>query len=147
MTERKLLLRVLALLGLIVLLIYPFETTVVPEWKIRIVDEAGDPLRVTRVREVWQHYTIESASHEEDLITDGDGYVTFPRPTVRGSLLVRIGVPIVNGLNVHASFGSAPGCLFWVTHPTYFWKTITSIFPANRYPRGLCSRERRTDAV
>lgn len=137
MTERKLLLRVLALLGLIVLLIYPFETTVVPEWKIRIVDEAGDPLRVTRVREVWQHYTIESASHEEDLITDGDGYVTFPRPTVRGSLLVRIGVPIVNGLNVHASFGPSAWVLVLGYSPDIFLEDNNIYFPGQPLPTRL----------
>jgi hypothetical protein len=80
-------------------LLYPFKTTVVPDWKVRIVDEAGNPMRSFRVREVWQHYTIESTSHQEDLITDGDGYVTFPKRTVRGSLLVRIGRPMVNVLN------------------------------------------------
>lgn len=87
------------------LLLYPFETTVVPEWRLRIVDEEGNAIRMTAVKEVWQHSTIESASHEEDSITDNDGYVTFPRRTVRGSLLVRIGTPIVHVLDVHASFG------------------------------------------
>ena len=66
---------IFATLGAMALLsLYPFKSTLVPDWKVRIVDEAGNPLRTTRVREVWQHYTIESASHEEDLITDGDGY-------------------------------------------------------------------------
>ena len=97
---------IFAFLGAVaLLLLYPFKTTVVPDWKVRIVDEAGNPMRSFRVREVWQHYTIETYSHEEDLITDGDGYVTFPKRTVRGSLLVRIGWPMVNVLNVHASFG------------------------------------------
>jgi hypothetical protein len=97
---------IFAFLGAVaLLLLYPFKTTVVPDWKVRIVDEAGNPMRSFRVREVWQHYTIETYSHEEDLITDGDGYVTFPKRTVRGSLLVRIGWPMVNVINVHASFG------------------------------------------
>lgn len=97
---------ILATLGsMTLLLLYPFQTTVVPDWKVRIVDEAGNPISSFRVREVWQHYTIESTSHQEDLITDGEGYVTFPKRTVRGSLLVRIGRPMVNVLNVHASFG------------------------------------------
>lgn len=26
------------------LLLYPFKTTVVPDWKVRIVDEAGNPM-------------------------------------------------------------------------------------------------------
>ena len=97
---------VLALLGAIaVILLYPFETTVVPEWKTRIVDEAGTPMRMTGVREVWRHYTIESAGHEEDSITDNDGYVTFPKRTVRGSLLVRIGKRLLNVFNAHATVG------------------------------------------
>ncbi len=58
---------IFAALGAMALLwLYPFKTTVVPEWRVRIVDEAGNPLRTTRVRELWQRYTIESASHEED---------------------------------------------------------------------------------
>jgi hypothetical protein len=98
--------RIFAFLGsMALLLLYPFKTTVVPDWRVRIVDEEGNPIRMAVVKEVWQHSTIESASHEEDSITDNDGYVTFPRRTVRGSLLVRIGTPIVNLLNVHASFG------------------------------------------
>lgn len=83
---------ILATVGAMALLLpYPFKTTVVPDWKVRIVDEAGNPMRSFRVREVWQHATIETYSHHEDLITDGDGYVTFPKRTVLGSLLVRIG--------------------------------------------------------
>jgi hypothetical protein len=96
----------LALLGVIaMILLYPFETTVVPEWKTRIVDEVGNPMRMTGVREVWRHYTIESTSHEEDSITDNDGYVTFPRRMVRGSLLGRVGKRLLNVFNVHATFG------------------------------------------
>jgi hypothetical protein len=30
------------------LLLYPFKTTVVPEWRVRIVDEAGNLMRTTR---------------------------------------------------------------------------------------------------
>jgi hypothetical protein len=35
-----------SVLGVIaVILLYPFETTVVPEWKTKIVDESGNPMR------------------------------------------------------------------------------------------------------
>jgi len=117
------------------LLLYPFKTTVVPEWSVRIVDEAGNPLRTNRVREVWQHYTIESASHQEVLITDGEGYVTFPRRTVRGSLLVRIGWPIVNALSVHASYGPSAG-VYVLDHPTdSFLEDNNSYFPGQPLPK------------
>ena len=123
---------ILAAIALV--LLYPFKTTVVPEWRLRIVDEAGNPLRATRVREVWQHYTIESASHEEDLITDGDGYVTFPRRTVRGSLLVRIGTPLVNVLNVHASFGPRAWVLVLGYSPHSFLEDNNTYFPGQPLP-------------
>jgi hypothetical protein len=95
----------MALLAIVITLLYPFKTTVVPEWRIRIVDEAGNPMPMIAVREVWKHYTIESDSHQGDSLTDNEGYVTFPKRTVRGSLLIRLGIPLLNLLNVHASFG------------------------------------------
>jgi hypothetical protein len=83
---------------------------------------------------VWKHYTIESASHEEDLITDGDGYVTFPRRTVRGSLLVRIGTPIVNVLNVHTSFGPS-ACVLILDYPAdSFLEDNNNYFPGQPLP-------------
>ena len=92
---------------LAVLLLFPLETTVVPEWKVRVVDEGGAPLRNSGIREVWQHYSIESKDHEQDLLTDSDGHVTFPKRTIRAPLLARIGKAAVNGLNPHGSSGPA----------------------------------------
>ncbi len=88
-------------IGLVVVVsLYPLETIVVPEWRVRIVDEAGTPLRNSGVREVWQHYSIESKDHEEDPLTDNDGYVTFPKRTLRAPLAARI----VNGtINTQSS--------------------------------------------
>jgi hypothetical protein len=102
-SKRTLLVLVIGLLALVSL--YPLETIVVPEWKVRVVDEAGAPLRNSGIREVWQHYSIESKDHEQDLLTDGDGYVTFPKRTIRAPLLARIGKAAVNSLNPHGSSG------------------------------------------
>ena|SRR5205823_3000996 len=85
--------------------LYPIETTVVPEWRVRIVDEAGTPLTNAGVREVWQHYSIESRDHEQDLQTDGEGYVAFPRRTIKSPLAVRIIKATLNSLNPHSSSG------------------------------------------
>jgi hypothetical protein len=51
------------LLGLI--LFYPFQTTIVPEWSLKVVDEEGLPVRDVNVTEHWQHFLLESASHED----------------------------------------------------------------------------------
>lgn len=97
---------VMAFLGLLLAaLLYPFETTVVPEWKVQVVDESGAPLAALRVSELWQHHSIESARHEQTLTTDSDGYATFPRRTINASLLARISGAIRAGLNIHGDWG------------------------------------------
>jgi hypothetical protein len=70
-------------------LAYPFETTVVPEWKIRVVDEIGNPFVGARVVQQWDHYSLGIGGGEEKW-ADEDGYVVFPKRTARSSLLYRI---------------------------------------------------------
>jgi hypothetical protein len=101
--KRTFLLLFIAIVAVITL--YPFETTVVPEWRVRVVEQAGTPLRNVMVKEVWEHYSVESQSHEQDLPTDADGYVTFPKRTIRASLAVRIIGRSINTLNPHGSSG------------------------------------------
>ena len=52
-SRRIVLVLVIGLLAVVSL--YPLETIVVPEWKVRVVDEGGAPLRNSGIREVWQH--------------------------------------------------------------------------------------------
>jgi hypothetical protein len=99
----------LAILGVSFLagLLYPFETTIVPEWKAQVVDESGQPLRGVLVSEQWQHYSIETEGHEAETRTDKDGYIAFPRRSIRASLLIRAMGPVRNTLStgVHSSLG------------------------------------------
>jgi len=80
---------------------YPSESTVVPTWKVRVVDESGSPLKRARVTEYWSHNSFESREHDSELVTDDAGYVTFPRQTVRASLLRRGIGGFINRFNVH----------------------------------------------
>ena len=59
------------------------------------------------MRQIWQHYSLESRGHEQDLRTDDGGRVTFPRRTIRASILRRVLHPVWNILRqgVHAGFG------------------------------------------
>jgi len=82
-------------------LLYPYETTVVPQWTVRVVDEAGSSLGNVGVTEYWRHTSVESGDHHAESITDGNGYVTFPRRTIRASFLRRVIGPLINRLNVH----------------------------------------------
>jgi len=62
---------------IVTLLLYPLESTVVPQWRVRVLDEAGNSVRGVRLRESWSDYSVESHDHTEDLSTNADGYVTF----------------------------------------------------------------------
>src|SRR5712691_1172685 len=95
------------LLGAVVASLYPSTSTVCPAWTIQVVDTAGNPLRGAFVRQVWKDYSVESASHEQDVHTDENGYVSFPERTVRSSWLARTVGVISNtvSLGVHASYG------------------------------------------
>ena len=131
--RRKKLLLILASTGLGLIALYPWKTTVVPEWKVRIVDQSGAPLRNTGVREVWQHYSIESKSHKQDLLTDKEGYVTFPERTIRSPLAVRIIRPIIKALNPHHSSG--PDAFVIVLAAEYDTWSNNSAIPGQPLPK------------
>jgi hypothetical protein len=78
-----------AVLVVLLLLFYPFQTTIVPEWSLKVVDEEGAPVREVNVTEHWQHFLLESASHEEMRPVQENGAVSFPERTIRASLLRR----------------------------------------------------------
>ena len=97
----------LALVALFAILLFPFETTVVPEQQVLVVNEDMRPIKGALVRQIWQHYSLEREGHEEDVRTDQSGRLTFPRRTIRASLFRRTLGPGMNVLTkgVHASFG------------------------------------------
>jgi hypothetical protein len=79
-----------ALLVLLLILIYPFKTTTVPEWNLRVLDDGGAAVRKIKVTEHWQHYLLEASGHEDPRTTNEEGRVGFPARSIRGSLLRRL---------------------------------------------------------
>jgi len=77
------------LLLVLLLLFYPFQTTIVPEWSLKVVDEEGAPVRAVNVTEHWQHFLLEASSHEEMRRVQDNGAVSFPERTIRASLVRR----------------------------------------------------------
>lgn len=77
------------LLLLLLVLVYPFKTTIVPEWNLKVVDDGGVAVGEINVTEHWQHYLLESAAHEDVQRTGQDGLVSFPARSIRASLLGR----------------------------------------------------------
>ena len=113
----------LILAVLLIPLLFPFETIIVPGWRIRVFDKAGTPLRGVTVTEHWIHSSLEHNGHEAEATTDEGGYVTFPVRTIRASLLARAIGPAQNVLKtgVHAGFGpsadlSVPGDIAVYSH-------------------------------
>lgn len=99
----------------LVVLIYPFKTTVVPRWRLHVVDGTGTFVREIKVTEHWQHYLLESAGHEEILRTDDAGMVDFPERTIRASLLSRAVGTIGNFVRAGAKgrFGPYASIVVW----------------------------------
>jgi len=79
-----------ALLVLLLLLLYPFKTTTVPEWNLRVLDDFGTAVRGIKVTEHWQHYLLEASGHEDPRTTNEEGRVGFPARSIRASLLGRL---------------------------------------------------------
>ena len=67
-------------------LFYPFKVTVVPVWRVQVVDTSGSPVANMPVGQDWRHYSLEQESHWDELITDENGYVTFPERVLRASV-------------------------------------------------------------
>lgn len=95
------------LIGLLIALLIPFPTVVVPVWRVRVVDYLGNPVANIKIREHWCHYSVEREDHEADAVPTLEGYVSFPTRRVWAGLLPRALGPIWNVVTggVHASFG------------------------------------------
>ncbi len=107
----------LAFLLLIGFGLIPFETTVVPTWKLRVVDEEGTPYAGIKTRESWRHYslTLLSGGDEEERWTDNRGYVEFPRRAIRMSALKRLVLTTLTAINrkLHGSTGVHAYVMAW----------------------------------
>ena len=75
---------------LLVTFLYPFQTTIVPEWDLRVLDDAGAPVHEINVTEHWQHYLVEADGHEEVQTTNQDGRVNFGVRSIRASAVRRL---------------------------------------------------------
>jgi hypothetical protein len=78
-----------AIAFVLLLLLFPFQTTTAPRWQVKIVDESGAVIPGINVTEHWQHYLLEAAGHEEVQQTDQRGLVDFPARTVRAGMVNR----------------------------------------------------------
>jgi hypothetical protein len=91
----------LKIAGVICLLMFvlfvPIETTVLPPWRLRVVDVNGVACSQMRVNQSWGHYRLYVGGNRssDNRSTDMNGYVQFPQRTIRASLLRRIVMPVL----------------------------------------------------
>jgi hypothetical protein len=104
-----------AVLLVLIILLYPFQSTIVPRWRIRILDESGEQVSGINVTQHWQHYLIESEGHEEARKTDANGVVDFPARTVRAGLITRLVDAAMNLISQGraAKFGPYGSLVVW----------------------------------
>ena len=74
---------------LLLVAVIPVPGLVAPDWTVTTLDASHRPISGITVREVWQHYSLERISHEEDHVTDSKGQVHFPRRQRRSSVAGR----------------------------------------------------------
>jgi len=102
---------IVILMLVIVATLVPFNTTLVKEWRIRVVDEARNPYKGKLVRQFCGSYTLGifpcDQAGDSIQLTDENGYVVFPERKIRASLISRGGRSIFNLFNlvVHGSYG------------------------------------------
>ncbi len=108
---------IVALVIVLVVVLYPFESIVVPEWKIKIVNERGEPIKGKFARESWAHYSLELNPSERgaDRWSDDKGFVIFPKGTIRASLVRRAIFPILTSIYslAHGSTGIRADVTVW----------------------------------
>lgn len=101
---------IIALFVLIGAAIYPFESTVVPEWTLEVRDVNDTLCPNMKVTESWDHYSlfIDGGGNTEDRFTDQNGLVIFPERTVRAVGIRRVVVPVIAHvlLIAHGSVGA-----------------------------------------
>lgn len=99
---------VISLCILMVVLIFPFETTVVPAVTVRVVDEAGALMPNVLVKQEWKDVAVEDEIHIGSTKTDQSGVAAFPKRTGRSFLLKRIFNVVwrIATQGVHASISS-----------------------------------------
>jgi hypothetical protein len=102
--------RIVSLAAAVVLAIVfiPVPQIIAPDWTVKTLDASHRPLPGVTVREVWQHYSLEDSSHEEDRVTDNKGEVHFPLRKRWAGIAVRfLGCSRqIVGAGVHASCGA-----------------------------------------
>lgn len=81
--------RLLIVIAISLILLFPYKTTIVPEWKIRAVNKQGESIPHARFRQGWDNYSY-GITGMEFLEGDNNGYVILPERAFYAPLIYRI---------------------------------------------------------
>jgi hypothetical protein len=123
-----------ALLAVVLLLLYPFKTTIVPEWSLKVVDEEGAAVRDINVTEHWQHFLLETGSHEELQRVGDNGTVKFPARTIHASLMRRglATISRIRGAGWRARRSPAASIVVWGNKD---YATTVAVYDSSHLPQ------------
>ena len=121
MIKTRLLIVVIICLVIFVMLV-PIETSVIPQWRVQVVDVNGIPCANTRVTQSWGHYRVylDGNYSSEFRFTDLNGYVQFPERMIRASLPRRIIMPFITRITTLMHGG-------WDVHGVVWTDGITDV--------------------
>lgn len=108
--------RFIATVVAVAVMIFPIPNVLIGEWPVRVTDQNGDSVSGIRVSQSWENYTY-GLFGGEDLYTDSQGRVVFPRRrqfAPSAYWLTKATLNIV-GFGVHAGFGSFGRV--WISDP------------------------------
>ncbi len=97
----------------------PYGSDDVPEWRLKVVDERGEPVPEANAVQEWTHPVVKDKIIRVFDVTDHDGWVTFPKGGVRASLMRRALVYVLSKregrspLHVVACWHDRTGDVFW----------------------------------
>ena len=72
------------------LLVYPMKVTVMPAYRVTIIDQFGKPMAGAGVSELWWQTSAERRQHLEQAQTNAEGKAAFPERTLRAAVLERM---------------------------------------------------------
>ncbi len=102
---------------IVILAVFPLESTVIPKWRLQVIDVSGTRCANMRVTQSWGHYSLYVGGNDQtdDRLTDANGNVESPQRTVRAGLARRLVVPVITHVLVimHGSVG--PSGAVWAS--------------------------------
>jgi len=98
----------ISLLLLLLIILCPFDYTISPARRFKVIDESGRPIPEAIIKQIWDQYALR-LTEEEQLKTIDDGLVLLPRRTIKTrwiDLMIGAAMKIVE-YKIHASICSS----------------------------------------